>query len=47
MRKPRSENELLIARLIVLFAFTVVVDLVVSLGFYALERDAVDTENRT
>ena len=47
LRKPRSENELLIARLLVLFAFTIVVDLVVSLAFYRLERDALGTEIRT
>jgi len=47
LRKPRSENELLIARLIVLFAFTIVFDLVVSLAFFQLERDALDTEIRT
>jgi hypothetical protein len=47
LRKPRSENELLIARLIALSAFTVAVDLVVSFAFFHLERDAIDTDIRT
>jgi hypothetical protein len=47
LRKPRSENELLIARLIALSLFTLVVDLVVSFAFYRLERDAIDTDIRT
>ena len=37
----------MIARLIAIFVFTVVVDLLVSLAFYRFERDALDTEIRT
>jgi hypothetical protein len=47
LREPRSENELLIARLIALCVFTLVVDLVVSFAFYRLERGAIDTDIRT
>jgi hypothetical protein len=47
LRQPRSSTELLIARLIVLAAFTVLVDLAVAFAFFRLERDVPGTEIRT
>jgi Ion channel len=47
LRQPRSATELLVARVIVLAAFTVLVDLAVAFAFYRLERDVPGTEIRT
>jgi hypothetical protein len=47
LRQPRSSTELLMARVIVLAAFTVVLDLAVAFAFYRFERDAPGTEIRT
>jgi hypothetical protein len=47
LRQPRSSTELLIARLIVLAAFTVLLDLAVASAFFWLEREAPGTEIRT
>jgi hypothetical protein len=47
LRQPTSANQLLVARVIVLFAFTVVMDLIVAFAFYRLEREAPGTEVRT
>src|SRR4029078_9439121 len=47
LRQPRSANELLAARVIVLFAFTIVVDFLVAYVFYRLERGAPGTEITT
>jgi Ion channel len=44
LRHPRSSNEHLVARLIVLSIATVAIDLLVSFAFYLLERGAAGTE---
>jgi hypothetical protein len=44
LRHPRSSNEHLVARLIVLAIATVVIDLLVAFAFYLLERGTAGTE---
>jgi Ion channel len=44
LRHPRSSNERLVARLIVLAIATVAIDLLVAFVFYLLERGAGGTE---
>jgi hypothetical protein len=44
LRRPRSSNERLVGRLIVLAIATVAIDLLVAFVFYLLERGAAGTE---
>jgi hypothetical protein len=47
LRRPRSPRELFVARITLLSLATLAIDLVASLAFYMMERDAPGTDVKT